>query len=192
MAMMLIDKTKDSACKSAEADVIRAKTGGSAQIAYDWANNKGFADAIAAIPSGGGGLNVDKKTVTRSSASAQMTVDREFTDFIFLAFLKDTPTTIPTNGYALAQMAIYINGKFWPSNGTGKSYLIKQDGTTAAKFIGFVGNNSQFAVGPTSITWTAYTSHNLVVGDWTILQIEIPASLGMYSMADAAADINGV
>ena len=54
MAMMLIDKTKDSACKSAEADVIRVKTGGSAQIAYDWANNKGFADAIAAIPSGGG------------------------------------------------------------------------------------------------------------------------------------------
>lgn len=52
MSMMLIDQTKDSACKSAEADAIRAKTGGSAQLAYDWANNKGFADAIAAIPTG--------------------------------------------------------------------------------------------------------------------------------------------
>lgn len=55
MSMMLIDQTKDSACKTAEADAIRAKTGGSAQLAYDWANGKGFADAIAAIPTGGGG-----------------------------------------------------------------------------------------------------------------------------------------
>lgn len=54
MAMMLIDQTKDAACKTAEADAIRAKTGGSASLAYDWANNKGFADAIDAIPSGGG------------------------------------------------------------------------------------------------------------------------------------------
>lgn len=53
MSMMLIDQTKDAACKTAEADAIRAKTGGSAQIAYDFSNNKGFADAIAAIPTGG-------------------------------------------------------------------------------------------------------------------------------------------
>lgn len=52
MAMMLIDQTKDTACKTAEADAIRAKTGGSADINYDYENNKGFADAIAAIPSG--------------------------------------------------------------------------------------------------------------------------------------------
>ena len=55
MSMMLIDQTKDAACKTAEADAIRAKTGGSAQIAYDFSNNKGFADAIDAIPTGGGG-----------------------------------------------------------------------------------------------------------------------------------------
>lgn len=54
MGMMLIDQTKDAACKTAEADAIRAKTGGSAQLAYDWANNKGFSDAIAAIQTGGG------------------------------------------------------------------------------------------------------------------------------------------
>lgn len=53
MSMMLIDQTKDSACKTAEADAIRAKTGGSAQIAYDWENNKGFADAVDAIQTGG-------------------------------------------------------------------------------------------------------------------------------------------
>lgn len=54
MSMMLIDQIKDSACKTAEANAIRAKTGGSAQIVYDWENNKGFADAIDAIQTGGG------------------------------------------------------------------------------------------------------------------------------------------
>lgn len=50
---MAIDKAIDSArlgaCCTAEANAIRAKTGGSSPIAYDWANGKGFADAIAAI-----------------------------------------------------------------------------------------------------------------------------------------------
>jgi len=52
MAEMLIDGAKLDACNTAEADAIRAKTGGSSPIPYDYANNKGFADAIAAIPSG--------------------------------------------------------------------------------------------------------------------------------------------
>lgn len=42
----LVDSTQLDACCTAEANAIRAKTGGSAQIAYDWANSKGFADAI--------------------------------------------------------------------------------------------------------------------------------------------------
>ena len=73
MAMMLIDQTKDSACKTAEADAIRAKTGGSAQLAYDWANNKGFADAIAAIPSGGGGIRKATGSFTIASSSSANT-----------------------------------------------------------------------------------------------------------------------
>lgn len=55
MADMLIDDVKFAACLDAEADAIRAKTGDSNDIPFDYANNKGFADAIAAIPSGGGG-----------------------------------------------------------------------------------------------------------------------------------------
>ena len=50
----LIDSSKLDACCTAEANAIRAKTGGSSSIAYDWANSKGFADAIAAISGGGG------------------------------------------------------------------------------------------------------------------------------------------
>lgn len=52
----LVDSAKLDACLDAEADAIRAKTGGSTGIPFDFANNKGFADAIAAIPSGGGGM----------------------------------------------------------------------------------------------------------------------------------------
>ena len=54
MAEMLVDGAKLDACNTAEADAIRAKTGGTDPIPYDYENNKGFADAIAAIPSGGG------------------------------------------------------------------------------------------------------------------------------------------
>ena len=52
MATELVDAYKLAACCTAEANAIRAKTGSSAQISYDWANSKGFADAIATIPSG--------------------------------------------------------------------------------------------------------------------------------------------
>ena len=57
----LIDSAKEAACRTAEADAIRAKTGGSAQITYDWANSKGFADAIAGIS---GGKPEQSKTLT--------------------------------------------------------------------------------------------------------------------------------
>lgn len=52
----LIDSSWEEDCRTAEANAIRVKTGGSSAITYDWANKKGFADAIAAIgdiPSGG-------------------------------------------------------------------------------------------------------------------------------------------
>ena len=83
MSMMLIDQTKDSACKTAEADAIRAKTGGSAQIVYDWDNSKGFADAIDAIPTGGGDpweklLAVSANTLTSLPSSSGLTHIRDY------------------------------------------------------------------------------------------------------------------
>lgn len=53
---MLVDSGKLDACCAAEAAAIIAKGGGTAPLAYDFANNKGFADAIEAIPSGGSPL----------------------------------------------------------------------------------------------------------------------------------------
>lgn len=49
----LVDSGKLDACCAAEAAAIIAKGGGTAPLAYDFTNNKGFADAIEAIPSGG-------------------------------------------------------------------------------------------------------------------------------------------
>lgn len=49
MAIMLIDGTKETACRTAEANAIRGITGASAQINYDFDNSKGFADAISGI-----------------------------------------------------------------------------------------------------------------------------------------------
>ena len=53
-----IDSAKLNACLTAEANAIRAKTGGSGTLTFDYANNKGFADEIAAIQTGGGGAVV--------------------------------------------------------------------------------------------------------------------------------------
>lgn len=70
----LVDSIKLDACLDAEADAIRAKTGGSADIPFDFANNKGFADAIAAIPSGGGGMSWELIADYTSDAAASVVV----------------------------------------------------------------------------------------------------------------------
>lgn len=91
MAMMLIDQIKDSDCKTAEADAIRAKTGGSAQLTYDWANNKGFADAIAAIPSGC--VNFTIVTGEKPTNPAENTIWLDTaTDYTMYAISVDSPT----------------------------------------------------------------------------------------------------
>lgn len=57
MAIALIDAAKENACRTAEANAIRAKAGGSSPIAYDFDNGKGFAEAISSIPAGGASLD---------------------------------------------------------------------------------------------------------------------------------------
>ena len=81
MATGLVDASKLDACCTAEANAIRAKTGSSAQITYDWANSKGFADAIDAIP--GGGLVLSALTtplVIKNNRTGNITVVRVLYD----------------------------------------------------------------------------------------------------------------
>lgn len=75
MAEMLIDGAKLNACNTAEADAIRAKTGGSSPIPYDFANNKGFADAIAAIQTGGATETLlESGTFSKTEATNSVTI----------------------------------------------------------------------------------------------------------------------
>lgn len=66
MALFVTDKDKLNSAMEATADAIRAKTGGDALIPWDYANNKGFADAIAAIPGGGSEPVLENLTVTEN------------------------------------------------------------------------------------------------------------------------------
>ena len=83
MATELVDASKLDACCTAEANAIRAKTGSSAQIAYDWANSKGFADAIAAIPTGGGVSLDDFVSGTEPTGAVTLTTATSIRDWFF-------------------------------------------------------------------------------------------------------------
>lgn len=87
MATELVDASKLDACCTAEANAIRAKTGSSAQIAYDWANSKGFADAIAAIPSGGGGEWTTDGIASRTDPNGSITISSAVTNIGERAFV---------------------------------------------------------------------------------------------------------
>ena len=76
---MAVDKLVDSAqldaCLTAEANAIRAKTGGSANLTFDFANSKGFADAIAAIASGGGeAYELHSVQITLASSTSMVSI----------------------------------------------------------------------------------------------------------------------
>lgn len=106
MSIGLIDVTKEEACRTAEANTIRAKTGDSTQIAYDFANGKGFADAIAAIPTGGGGSAVQSGSFTAGTTTSTwtITVTSGFTHFYIMDATFDSLDTGTGNrmlaGYA--------------------------------------------------------------------------------------------
>lgn len=59
----LVDSGKLNAALTYEAGRIRAKTGSATNIAFDFANEKGFGDAIDAIPTGGGATLLASYTV---------------------------------------------------------------------------------------------------------------------------------
>lgn len=67
----MINATKEEACRSAEADAIREKTGESASLAFDFENEKGFAEAIAAIPTGGGEIYVGTYKILHEVVTVQ-------------------------------------------------------------------------------------------------------------------------
>ena len=100
MATELVDASKLDVCCTAEANAIRAKTGSSAQIAYDWANSKGFADAIDAIPTGGGGEWTTDGIASRTDPNGHITISSSVTSIGERAF---------TNCHGITEVTIQGN-----------------------------------------------------------------------------------
>jgi len=102
MAEMLVDSTKLDACLDAEADAIRAKTGDSNDLTFDFANNKGFADAIAAIPSGGGNQEYHllyDTTLEEEVDTIRIDFDAQMQKYKVIYILADSPANSPTYPY---------------------------------------------------------------------------------------------
>ena len=91
----LVDSTQLDACCTAEANAIRAKTGSSAQISYDWANSKGFADAIAAISGGSSGLTqLASGSYTKSDTANGISIPVTYTGTPkLISICADTPVS---------------------------------------------------------------------------------------------------
>lgn len=92
----LVDSTKLNSCLTAEADAIRAKTGGTAQIPFDFSNSKGFAEAIAAI-SGGGGVQSGSFTPTANTNTFAVSVTGAVTNAVCI--IKDRLNASGQPGY---------------------------------------------------------------------------------------------
>lgn len=119
MATMVVDSTKLDACLNAEADAIRNKTGGSADLQFDFANNKGFADSIAAIqigisPTGTKQISIAQNGTTTENveayASAQISVNVPIPTFQTQSkTVTQNGTVTPDSGYdGLSQVTVNV------------------------------------------------------------------------------------
>ena len=182
---MALDKLVDSAQLDSDltsvANAIRTKGGTSASLAFP----QGFVDAVGAIQAGGG-LDYVVQTVTRTSNTQTVNVDREFNNFLFVAFVKTAPSTYPPHNYVVANLFAYVDGDFWTIDKTWT--VLSKNGT---EFRSATANPSILSVSETNIAWNVYTTSYAVTGDWVLVQIEIPDSFGMYSFRNIAADIAG-
>lgn len=178
----LVDSTQLDADLTSVANAIRTKGGTSADLAFP----AGFVSAVQAIPTGGGGLGYDEKTVLVKSNAP--TVDRAFTNFIFIAQVDEDeiPDTYPGNLIAMFMMFAYIDGKFIQKSGS-RGYVVKTNGSTSP-FDGGVSNMNRTSVGATSITFTTMDSQGMYRSTdgirWNVKQIELPSNHGLYSFSD--------
>ncbi len=177
----LVDSTQLDSDLTSVANAIRAKSGGSAALAFPG----GFVSEIGNIPSGGGGgFDFDVKTVTVNNNTPS--VDRAFDDFVFIAQCQ--PTSIPAAASrarlkAYFLMFAYVNGKFIPTTNA-KGYSIYTNTAGSADFYGGQTNLSSTVVGATSITFSTASSQNMQAGTWNVLQIELTSDSPIYSFFD--------
>lgn len=144
----LIDSTIENACRTAEADAIRAKTGSTAQLTYDFDNGKGFADAIESIETGitpTGNIELAKQSGNDVTQYASASVRSASVSL-------NTPT-VDANGLITASAAVDTSG--WI--GSAPSSATKQLSTQAAT-----------AITPTESSQTAVESGKYTTGAVTV------------------------
>lgn len=139
MAEMLIDGAKLNACLDAEADAIRAKTGGTDPIQYDYENNRGFADAIASIQTGGGVGQITKDEWTLASDYNGTTqgfyygtryVDRTFVGVQIIHIDGNIASSNAAKGfyadshYSAESMRVYFRGSSFTAQSAGQIFNI--------------------------------------------------------------------
>lgn len=183
---MALDKLVDSSQLDSNltsiANAIRTKGGTSAQLAFP----AGFVSAIDAIPTGGGGLNYDLRTVNVTNDSPK--VDRAFDNFIFFAQID--PADIPAAADRLRLRAYfmtfaYVDGLFVVNDGArGHAAATTTAGASAIKTV--IAGMSSTSVGATSITFTTWTTHYMARGNWHVLQIELPDDMDVYAFSTIA------
>lgn len=168
----LIDETKETAARTAMANAIRAKTGGSAQLSYDFDGGKGFADVIASNlakkPSGNieltqqTGTNVSEKE-TASVRSGSITLN--------------TPT-VNSSGLVTASASMGTSG--WIGSAPSNKTLQLQ--TQGAKTV-TPGTTTQTAVESGRYTTGAVT----VAGDANLVAGNIASGVSIFGVAGTHA-----
>ena len=105
----LVDSSKLDAALNYEASRIIAKGGGTAPLAFDLENEKGFGDYVDAIPSGGGGIQkaTGSFTIASSSSANTPTITHNLGTKKIAAIIYPVSVT-PTNGYHLFYCS-YVN-----------------------------------------------------------------------------------
>lgn len=87
----LVDSTQLDADLTSVANAIRTKGGTSASLAFP----AGFVSAIAAIPTGGGGVPIATGTLTPTSAMSSFSLSIDFEPICFVLFCD--PSDLPNN-----------------------------------------------------------------------------------------------
>ena len=149
----LVDKTKLNNSLSYEADRIRLKTGGSADIVFDFANEKGFGDAIDAIPTGGGGGSMQSGTFTLATTGRTVTLEMDDASFTqFFAYDGNPTAADPTAGGWKTTTFLYASDV-----GLSKAVAVYTSGSY------FTPGSLGISVAGNIVTLT--TQYNVIAGD---------------------------
>lgn len=151
----LVDSSKLNAALDYEASKIIAKGGGTAPLAFDFANEKGFGDYIDAIPSGGGGpqweligtktIALQEYTSTTTAEETDTQIDISNTDYAWFLTVITCDTAITTTSEW--GMTIGFGGRY-TSNGAYYNYGAGGQKGSATL--------SKSAMVTPSLNWSAY------------------------------------